>query len=98
MNGIRVYLGMGDEKIVVGVDSAAPSTWAALNEKDIWIRAIGQVFFSLGLCMGCVTAYSSFNPKNQNISRDGKIICIRFAVWCLLSAISNLLFVIASLN
>ena len=72
-----VYLGMSEENVAVGVDSSAPSSWSVLGNKDIWIRAIGQVFFSLGLCMGCVTAYSSFNPKNQNISRDGKIICIR---------------------
>jgi len=43
---------------------------------NIWADATGQVFFTLGVCMGVMTAYSSFNPTNQNIVTDEKFISL----------------------
>lgn len=43
---------------------------------NIWADATGQVFFTLGVCMGVMTAYSSFNPTNQNIVVDEKFISL----------------------
>lgn len=45
-------------------------------DNQIWAAATGQVFFTLGVCMGVMTAYSSFNPKNQNIVVDEKFISL----------------------
>jgi len=42
----------------------------------VWTAATGQVFFSLGVTMGVMTAYSSFNPENQNIVVDEKYISL----------------------
>lgn len=39
-----------------------------------WSAAVGQVFFSLGVCMGVMTAYSSYNPTKQNVIGDNHII------------------------
>jgi len=49
---------------------------AVLGETDIWSAATGQVFFTLGVTMGIMTAYSSFNPENQNIVIDEKFISL----------------------
>lgn len=37
----------------------------------MWADACGQIFFSLGICMGTMTSYSSFNPSNKPIIGDG---------------------------
>ena len=37
----------------------------------MWAEACGQIFFSLGICMGTMTSYSSFNPRNKPIIGDG---------------------------
>jgi len=48
-----------------------------LNSSTIWTEAIGQVFFSLGVCMGVMTAYSSHNNKGRtNVPLAEKIISL----------------------
>lgn len=50
---------------------------SALNSSVIWTEAIGQVFFSLGVCMGVMTAYSSHNSKSRtNVPLAEKIISL----------------------
>ena len=36
----------------------------------MWAQACGQIFFSLGICMGTMTAYSSYNDKYKPIIGD----------------------------
>lgn len=43
---------------------------------DLWLAAITQVFFSLSLGFGIMIAYSSFNNKNQSITRNAVTICL----------------------
>jgi SNF family Na+-dependent transporter len=33
----------------------------------MWADACGQIFFSLGICMGIMTSYNSYNPVNMSI-------------------------------
>lgn len=40
----------------------------------MWADAVGQIFFSLGVCMGVMTSYSSYNRRNKPIIRDVMII------------------------
>lgn len=48
-----------------------------LSDPYIWSEAIGQVFFSLGVCMGVMTAYSSHNSKtNTNVAGSEKAISL----------------------
>jgi len=69
------------------------SNWDALSENGIWQAAIGQCFFSLGVCMGVMTAFGSYNPVNQDIATDEKVISFMdvgasiisgFVVYCIL--------------
>eukprot|EP00116_Pleurobrachia_bachei_P004442 sb/3464704/ len=48
---------------------------SALSDADVWADAIGQVFFSLGVCMGVMTTYSSHNnKKTTNVPLSEKAI------------------------
>ena len=63
--GIRMYL--------KGYDAQGnpPDLGEKLSEGKMWAQACGQIFFSLGICMGSMTSYSSFNPVDKPIIGDG---------------------------
>jgi len=62
-NGIAVYL--------TGVNGSDLSQ----IDSSIFPTAIGQCFFSLGVCMGIMTAYSGHNEENKStVVLDEKII------------------------
>lgn len=42
----------------------------------MWVEACGQIFFSLGICMGTMTSYASFNHRDKPIIGDSFLICI----------------------
>lgn len=48
----------------------APDFGEALTTGQMWSEACGQIFFSLGICMGSMTSYSSFNPEDKPIIGD----------------------------
>ena len=58
----------------------------------VWADAVAQIFFSLGVCMGIMTSYGSYNPIRKPIIMDNMIIAISnssvsfvsgFAVWAI---------------
>jgi len=62
-------------------------------EPTVWADAVGQIFFSIGVCMGIMTSYGSYNPVKKPIILDNMIICITnssvsfisgFAVWAII--------------
>jgi hypothetical protein len=65
--GIRMYL-RGE------IDGKAPDVALKLSDAQMWADAVGQIFFSLGVCMGVMTSYSSYNRRNKPIIRDVMII------------------------
>ena len=62
--GIRMYL-------KGYVNNVAPDWGAKLSDTNMWADACGQIFFSLGVCMGTTTSYASFNPVDKPIIGDG---------------------------
>ena len=48
--------------------------FASLASADIWIDAIGQVFYSLSIMMAIMVAYGSFLDEGSNIAIDSVII------------------------
>lgn len=65
--GIRMYL-KGE------IDGKAVDVGKKLGNGQMWADAVGQIFFSLGVCMGVMTSYASYNRKNKPIIRDVMII------------------------
>ena len=63
--GIRMYLKGYD------ADGNEPDIGALLARPAMWADACGQIFFSLGICMGTMTSYSSFNDSKKPIIGDG---------------------------
>ncbi|XP_029173795.1 sodium-dependent nutrient amino acid transporter 1-like isoform X1 [Nylanderia fulva] len=48
--------------------------WHKILEPAVWYAAVTQSFFSLGVCFGAVTMYSSYNSFEHNTSRDCTIV------------------------
>ncbi|GBG31154.1 Sodium-dependent serotonin transporter [Hondaea fermentalgiana] len=60
--GIKAYIGEWDMSL--------------LSEGQMWVDAFSQIFFSLSLATGVMSAFASMNPKNQNIVQDAFIVAI----------------------
>jgi len=58
MAGIKMYLGGKDD----GMTGAEK-----LQGTVIWTEACAQIFFSIGVCMGIMTSYASYNDVDQPI-------------------------------
>jgi len=90
-DGIKLYL-FGEDKFA-GLEGEALELAKEEDAKlmaGIWADAIGQIFFSIGVCMGIMTSYGSYNPVKKPIIMDNMIIAIcnsllsfiaGFAVW-----------------
>lgn len=48
--------------------------WERLADPLVWLEAGTQIFFSLGLAFGGLIAYSSYNPVNNNCTRDALLV------------------------
>lgn len=50
--------------------------WGALSDSNLWVDAIGQVFYSLSTSMAIMFAYGSFLDEGSNIAVDTIIIAV----------------------
>jgi len=57
--GIRMYL--------LGEGGDGKSGAEKLQGTEIWTEACAQIFFSIGVCMGIMTSYASYNDVDQPI-------------------------------
>ena len=55
--------------------------WRALADSNLWVDAIGQVFYSLSTSMAIMFAYGSFLDKESNIVIDTIIISLTVHSW-----------------
>lgn len=49
------------------LDGEPVDYWAVLTNSTMWAEACAQIFYSLGVCMGVMTSYASYNPVNMPI-------------------------------
>eukprot|EP00281_Chroomonas_sp_CCMP1168_P024968 CAMPEP_0206227452 /NCGR_PEP_ID=MMETSP0047_2-20121206/8633_1 /ASSEMBLY_ACC=CAM_ASM_000192 /TAXON_ID=195065 /ORGANISM="Chroomonas mesostigmatica_cf, Strain CCMP1168" /LENGTH=946 /DNA_ID=CAMNT_0053650609 /DNA_START=46 /DNA_END=2886 /DNA_ORIENTATION=+ len=84
LEGVRNYIGVWDMRVL----SSRPQLWA---------QSVGQVFFSFGIGFGILTAYASYNKRDQDVVLDAVVIGISdtivsflagFAVFCVLGNFS----------
>ena len=65
----------------VGLQLFLSPDWSALMSPGIWIAAVSQTFFSLGVAFGIAYVYAKYNEKNFNIFRGTMFIAIgNFAI------------------
>lgn len=63
------------EGAVDGIIFLFNPVWHKILEPSVWYAAVTQSFFSLGVCFGAVTMYSSYNNFEHNVSR-----CVYFRI------------------
>ena len=63
-DGIKMYIKGYD------LEGNPPDVMEKLGNGQMWSEACGQIFFSLGICMGSMTSYGSFNKKYKPIIGD----------------------------
>ncbi|MCR5529611.1 MAG: sodium-dependent transporter [Saccharofermentans sp.] len=61
--------------------------WSALADSNLWVDAIGQVFYSLSTSMAIMFAYGSFLDEKSNIAVDTIIIAFSDMLVSVLSGI-----------
>lgn len=59
---------------ILGVEFFLVPKWAELGRLQMWLDALGQMFFSLGLSMGGIISASSYSEFGNNIYVDSLII------------------------
>lgn len=75
-----------------GIDKYLNGTPGMVVPSSVWADAVGQIFFSIGVCMGIMTSYGSYNKVDKPIILDNMVICLTnssvsfisgFAVWAI---------------
>lgn len=59
----------------------------AFSDPSLWIDAVGQVFYSLSICMAIMFAYGSYLEEDSNLAVDCTIIAVGDAAVSILSGI-----------
>ena len=62
--------------------------FAALSSPNLWISALGQVFFSLSLAVGIMPAYGAYLPEGTNIVLSSAIIAAADALVSLVASVA----------
>ena len=71
---IMAIRGISMPEAAVGLRKFFVPDWGALKDSNLWIDAIGQVFYSLSTSMAIMFAYGSFLDEDSNIAVDTIII------------------------
>lgn len=61
--------------------------WSALSDSNLWVDAVGQVFYSLSTSMAIMFAYGSFLDNKANIAVDATIIAFADMIISVLAGI-----------
>ena len=70
--GIKAYIGQWDMSV--------------LSERgDVWSTAVSQIFFSLSLCGGVMTAYGSHMPRDEPALLNSTVIAISNSMFSFIS-------------
>ena len=72
---------------MAGLARMVTPNFAQLTTPELWIDAVGQVFYSLSIMMAIMFAYGSYLPKTSNIARDAVIIALSDLGVSLLSSV-----------
>ncbi len=55
---------------MTGIIAYITPNFDALFDQEVWLVAVGQIFFSLRLAFGVMIAYSSYNKKDSDINKN----------------------------
>ena len=81
----------------LGVRAYMQVDMSQLGRLDTWVRAAGQIFFSVGVAFGGLTTFASYQPRSNNYVRDSFLVptinCLTsfvagFAIYAVLGSIA----------
>ncbi len=72
---------------IEGIKAFFIPDFSALFDAEIWVDAVGQVFYSMSVMMAIMFAYGSFLDDSSKIARDGLIIAFSDLAVSLMSGI-----------
>lgn len=84
---VMAVKGMTMPGAMAGLEKLFIPDFMALKNSELWIDAVGQVFYSMSVMMAIMIAYGSFLNKDSNIARDGFIIAFSDLAVSLLAGI-----------
>eukprot|EP00588_Corethron_pennatum_P017817 CAMPEP_0194303210 /NCGR_PEP_ID=MMETSP0171-20130528/1128_1 /TAXON_ID=218684 /ORGANISM="Corethron pennatum, Strain L29A3" /LENGTH=623 /DNA_ID=CAMNT_0039054029 /DNA_START=11 /DNA_END=1882 /DNA_ORIENTATION=+ len=70
--GVKAYIGMWDMSVLS-------------DKKEVWSRAVSQIFFSIGVTFGVFTAFGSGCPKDAPIVANSFIIALSNSIFSVIS-------------
>jgi NSS family neurotransmitter:Na+ symporter len=71
--GVLIVYGLTLKGAGRGIEFFLNPRWELLADVNIWLRAYGQIFFSLSLGFGILIAYASYEPRESDISNNAFI-------------------------
>jgi len=70
----------------MGVSQYLSTDWSVLSDRpDIWVKATGQIFFSLSIAFGAMTAYASHCPRDEPAVRNSVVIALSNSLFSFVS-------------
>eukprot|EP00177_Eucheuma_denticulatum_P007827 GFKZ01014247.1.p1 GENE.GFKZ01014247.1~~GFKZ01014247.1.p1 ORF type:complete len:634 (+),score=57.27 GFKZ01014247.1:285-2186(+) len=71
-DGVREYIGRWDTSVL-------------RTRPEVWSEAVTQVFFSLSVTFGVMTAYASYNPRNEPVFFNSVVIAIANSLYSIIA-------------
>ena len=78
LNGLTLdNCDLGFKMYLKGItDGVEPNVREKLGQPAMWSEACAQIFFSLGVCMGIMIPYASYNPKDSPVVKNAFAVAI----------------------
>ena len=70
-----------------GVDFLFRPDWAALARPEVYLAALGQAFFSIGLAMGVMVTYGSYVDEDRRLPRAAAAIAIGDSLFAVMAGL-----------
>ncbi len=75
--GIAIIFGIVSlPNIAQGYNFYLSPDWSVLGKFDIWLAAVGQALFSVGVGPGCVLVYGSHFRKTDDVTQNITTVCL----------------------
>jgi len=71
LSGGQFALQIPKRSSVQGLDFLWNPDWNKLKDPNVWIAAVGQIFFTLSLGFGAIITYASYIRRDQDIALSG---------------------------
>ena len=86
---LRDRLPFSAVQAIDGVFALLTPDFSQLWSAEIWLAAIGQLFFGVSAGLGTLTTYASFTPRETPVVRSAVLVCVGNSVFSLLAGVTG---------